>query len=346
MALMTASGFCRNCMAKWLMESARTYVESNSPTDPSSAVLRSMVYNDFLHFVYDLDPKEWKAKYNGAPTQAQKDAYANSTNLHATHKEGIGSKTASVGSLVEDNSNSNINIKNSEVCCQNYDNDFFAQCSSNSGGNNQHQHQHPSHPKINHKKILLDSIQSQSQSQTQTQTQTQTPPSDTKFAVITVSDRAFTNSYSTGDLSGPACVRSIQNLDSPHSFVAEIVIVPDDATAIRAAILNAVSLGADCVVTTGGTGFSKRDVTIEAVQSIANFVEHETLMPYCLLEAAKENPLAVLSRGISGVIANSTMVCTLPGRGEAVEQVFDVLGGYIIRIISDLKKSQNCSNNE
>ena len=91
-------------MAKWLMESARTYVESNSPTDPSSAVLRSMVYNDFLHFVYDLDPKEWKAKYNGAPTQAQKDAYANSTNLHATHKEGIGSKTASVGSLVEDNS--------------------------------------------------------------------------------------------------------------------------------------------------------------------------------------------------------------------------------------------------
>ena len=75
--------------------------------------------------------------------------------------------------------------------------------------------------------------------------------------VITVSDTRT----AVDDRSGSGIQAAL--LDAGHA-VQSTTIVPDDAQAIRAAVLSAAA-GTDVVVVTGGTGIAPRDVTIESL---------------------------------------------------------------------------------
>lgn len=101
--------------------------------------------------------------------------------------------------------------------------------------------------------------------------------------------------------------------------VEDMVIVPDEEDAIYDAILYmADDLKLDLILTTGGTGFSPRDVTPEATTRACTRMANgivEAMRYYSL----KITPRAMLSRAVSG-IRGETLVVNLPGSPKAVEE--------------------------
>ena len=92
---------------------------------------------------------------------------------------------------------------------------------------------------------------------------------DYSAAVITVSDRCSRGEAT--DTSGPAIVEMVK--DEGYKVI-HTEIVPDEKDAIRKALIHcADELHIDLVFTTGGTGFSKRDVTPDVTKEV---VERET----------------------------------------------------------------------
>lgn len=136
-------------------------------------------------------------------------------------------------------------------------------------------------------------------------------PSAVVFAVLTVSDtRAHED-----DVSG----RALRELaEGAGHRVAGSEIVPDDVAAIRAAVRRLLALpGVDVVLVTGGTGFSPRDVTVDAItplfdQRIDGFGELFRYLSYEQVGSA-----AMLSRAAAGLVGDRA-VFLLPGSPKAV----------------------------
>ena len=132
-------------------------------------------------------------------------------------------------------------------------------------------------------------------------------------AVITVSDRSFRGERP--DLAGPAVERLLRQ--AGYELKAP-VIVPDDPERIRAALLAAAEADTALIVTTGGTGFSPRDVTPEATLSV---VERRTPgIPEAMRAASMAiTPRAMLSRAEAGIRGRSLIV-NLPGSPRAAAE--------------------------
>jgi molybdenum cofactor synthesis domain-containing protein len=117
---------------------------------------------------------------------------------------------------------------------------------------------------------------------------------------VTISDRASKGEYPE-DLSGKAlreCVASNERFVQ----VGQSVIVPDEIHAIQGAVKQGILLGADLVLTSGGTGFSPTDVTPEAVEPLISKQCH-SLTQYMQAEAVRTvTPLACLSRSVIGMV--------------------------------------------
>ncbi len=123
--------------------------------------------------------------------------------------------------------------------------------------------------------------------------------------VITVSDSSATGARE--DVSGPAVAAA---LEAAGFTIASRHVVPDEQPAIEA-LLRAATAKHGLVVTTGGTGIAKRDVTPEATRAVCprlldGFSER--------MRAAglDETPFSILSRGVCGV-AGPALVLNLPG---------------------------------
>lgn len=139
-------------------------------------------------------------------------------------------------------------------------------------------------------------------------------------AVITVSDKGSRGERE--DTSGPALAGL---LTQAGYQVVERVIIPDDREQIRRALLRCSDeLEIALVLTTGGTGFSPRDVTPEATLSV---LEREARgIPEAMRCASlRITPRACLSRGVAG-LRGRTLIVNLPGsRKAAVENLEAVL---------------------
>ena len=144
-----------------------------------------------------------------------------------------------------------------------------------------------------------------------------------KAAVVTVSDSAYEGRRA--DRSGELAVELLRGLG------AEVVgyqVVPDEALAIRKAVEKFRDEGVNLVVTTGGTGFSFKDVTPEAlkpllVKSAEGFSEAMRVL------GVRFTPKALMSRGIAGFLSQTCMLITLPGSTSGVEQNLKFLAPLI-----------------
>jgi molybdenum cofactor synthesis domain-containing protein len=132
-------------------------------------------------------------------------------------------------------------------------------------------------------------------------------------AVITISDRV--SSGVTADVSGPQARRM---LETWGARVADTATVPDDRASIREKVKFFVEKNVRLIVTTGGTGLGPRDVTLEALGSIAR-KEIRGLGEYLRSDGATHKLSAWLG-GPSGFIVDKALVVALPGSPSAVEQ--------------------------
>src|SRR5580704_1276242 len=147
-------------------------------------------------------------------------------------------------------------------------------------------------------------------------------PPDARAQVITVSDRSHAGSRP--DSSGPL----LNVLLSAYGFsVAEVVVVPDEVEDIETAVRAAISGGVDLVATTGGTGFSPRDVTPEATRRVIDR-EAPGLAEALRQYRREELPTTILSRAVAGM-AGSTLVINLPGSTGGVRDGIAVLSPVV-----------------
>lgn len=133
-------------------------------------------------------------------------------------------------------------------------------------------------------------------------------------AVVTVSDRSFRGERP--DSGGPLVAELLKNAGYT---VTETILVPDEQSEIEE-VLRALCDQRDValVITTGGTGFSPRDVTPEATLAVC---EHLTpgipeAMRYASLQIT---PRAMLSRAAAG-IRGKTLIVNLPGSPKAAKE--------------------------
>jgi molybdopterin adenylyltransferase len=133
-----------------------------------------------------------------------------------------------------------------------------------------------------------------------------------RAAVLTVSDSCAAGTRV--DESGPF-IR--QRLEAGGWEVAATAVVPDDRDVIAATLSAwADELGADVVLTTGGTGFSTRDVTPEATLAVVDR-RAPGLAEAIRAEGMKATERACLSRAEAG-LRGTTLVVNLPGSLRAV----------------------------
>jgi len=138
-------------------------------------------------------------------------------------------------------------------------------------------------------------------------------------AILTISDRCARGERE--DRSGPAVREVLTALPGAHVVAEDIV--PDDLPAIEAALRRWVTARIDLVLTTGGTGFSPRDVTPEATRRV---IERETPGLAEAMRAASlgRTPHAMLSRAVAG-IAGSTLIVNLPGGPRAARENLEAI---------------------
>ncbi|XGW05700.1 hypothetical protein V3C99_016225 [Haemonchus contortus] len=142
-----------------------------------------------------------------------------------------------------------------------------------------------------------------------------------RLSVLTVSDSCAAGTRE--DLSGPALVDLIKKSQRIEGArISSTMVVPDDQATIEAALIK-MSADSDVIITTGGTGFGKRDITPEATMNVIQrrCSGLEVAIHRHSLEAT---PMAALSRAIAG-INGSTVIVNFPGSVKAVKECWVVV---------------------
>ena len=140
-----------------------------------------------------------------------------------------------------------------------------------------------------------------------------------KVAVLTLSDSIARGEHE--DRSGELIAETVR---AAGGDVVARDVLPDDQERIAARLRSyADALGADLVLTTGGSGVAPRDVTPEATLQVV-----DRLVPG-LVEAARvqtmaKTPLAMVARGVAG-IRRRTLILNLPGSPKAVQEWLEVV---------------------
>ena len=150
-----------------------------------------------------------------------------------------------------------------------------------------------------------------------------------KAVVITASNRAAAGVYS--DRSGPLIVSWL----AERGFSVSSPVVVPDGEPVRAALADAVSAGAELVVTTGGTGINPTDRTPEATRAVLDY-EVPGLADAIRMSGWPRVPGSVLSRGVAGV-AGRTLIVNLPGSTGGVRDGLDVLGSVVEHALDQLR---------
>jgi molybdopterin adenylyltransferase len=135
-----------------------------------------------------------------------------------------------------------------------------------------------------------------------------------RIGIVTISDRASAGVYE--DKGGPA-IREVltEILSCPWEPIARVI--PDERSLIEQTLRDLANRDVCClIVTTGGTGPAKRDVTPEATEAVCEKML-DGFGEQMRAESLKVVPTAILSRQVAGIRGKSLIV-NLPGKPSAI----------------------------
>jgi len=341
---MNLAGFCRNCMAKWLFLGNLKNGSHN------------VDYNHCLKEIYGMEYSQWKSKFQSKASEEQMKRYKETKALHAVHPKEV--EAAAKASKKKASSSRNkpsmekkksttstaTSLKNSagasnslsDVCCRPLE-EIAAEAKA----------------KAESKTNL-----------TSTDTSSTSPfslggtfnlgelsklgpgvPENTEIrvAILTVSDRAASSVYE--DQSGPAIEKILCEFEESKKVKFEIIsrkIVADDLKSICKILEDwadeiDTKTRPDLVLTTGGTGFSRRDVTPEATKAVIDRSSFD-LATAVNLHIASLEPFSLLSRAIAG-IRKCTFIFNLPGRPKAVAENLSIALPILCRAAYDASRT-------
>ena len=140
-----------------------------------------------------------------------------------------------------------------------------------------------------------------------------------KIGVVTTSDRASQGIYE--DISGVAIMDTMKEY-LLNECEYEYRCIPDEQAIIESTLLE-LSHSCDLIVTTGGTGPAKRDVTTEATENVC-----QKLLPgfgeQMRAVSLQYVPTAILSRQTAG-ICNDSLIINLPGKPKSIRECLDAV---------------------
>lgn len=141
-----------------------------------------------------------------------------------------------------------------------------------------------------------------------------------KIGVVTASDRASAGIYE--DISGKAIIETMEAyLQNELAFLYRCVA--DEQQLIEDALIELEEAGCALIVTTGGTGPAKRDVTPEATEAVC-----QKMLPgfgeQMRAVSLQYVPTAILSRQSAG-IRNSSLIINLPGKPKSIRECLDAV---------------------
>ncbi len=141
-----------------------------------------------------------------------------------------------------------------------------------------------------------------------------------KIGIVSISDRASTGVYEDKGL--PALQDWLgRALKNPITF--EPRLIPDEQATISQSLIELVDAGCSLVLTTGGTGPAKRDVTPEATLAVAH-KEMPGFGEQMRQISLRFVPTAILSRQVA-VIRDNTLIINLPGQPKSIAETLEGL---------------------
>ena len=158
-------------------------------------------------------------------------------------------------------------------------------------------------------------------------------PGIVKVAVLTVSDSKSNNAKK--DTSGQYISDALKG--AGHEVVSYKIVPDDEASIIEAIDYIIENQAPDAIITTGGTGISKRDVTIEAVSGMLEKVLDGFGELFRSKSAERIGAGAVATRALAGV-SNGTVIFSLPGSPDAVKTGMDIILKEIAHIVKHARE--------
>ncbi len=145
-----------------------------------------------------------------------------------------------------------------------------------------------------------------------------------KIGILTMSDRASAGIYE--DKSGKEIEKFLkENIENKYEIIYQLI--PDDYDKIVKSLKKLVNQKCSLIVTTGGTGPAKRDITPEATKEV---IEKELpgFGELMRMHSLKYVPTSILARGTAGTIKNS-FILNLPGNPKAIKENLEAVWAAI-----------------
>lgn len=139
-----------------------------------------------------------------------------------------------------------------------------------------------------------------------------------RVGILTVSDRSAHGERE--DASGPALAAYLRDHGWP---VERTAVVSDDQTGIESQLVTWAADHLDLILTTGGTGFSPRDLTPEATAAVCDRMA-PGLTESMRRAGSEKTPHAMLSRAAAGM-RGKTLIVNLPGSPQGALESLQVV---------------------
>jgi len=159
--------------------------------------------------------------------------------------------------------------------------------------------------------------------------------------ILIISDRGASGERE--DVSGQLLIKALKAIDAE---ALRYKVIPDERGCISSALKDWSAEGAlDVIITSGGTGFSPRDITPEATKDVLD-KEAPGIAEVMRIESAKHTKKAFLSRGKAG-IRGRTLIINFPGSPKAARECFDIIAPLLPHAVEVMNgRVTDCHNKE